>query len=101
MCCAELLNNDDELPELFDAILIDEAQDFHFDFYKLCYAILREPKRLVWAYDEVQSLESLSIPTTADIFGTNPDGSLLVDLEGTYPESEGEVEKDMIWTAPL
>jgi len=93
-CCRELLDNSEEIPEMFDAILIDEGQDFHFDFYKLCYQVLREPKRLIWAYDEVQSLESLSIPTTIDIFGTNAGGSPVVDLEGTYPD--GEVEKDMI-----
>jgi len=93
-CCRELLDSGEEIPQLFDAILIDEGQDFHFDFYKLCYHALREPKRLIWAYDEVQSLESLSIPTTIDIFGTNSDGSPVVDLEGTYPD--GEVEKDMI-----
>ena len=93
-CCAELLESGEQVTEMFDAVLIDEAQDFHFDFYKLCYRILRDPKRLIWAYDEIQSLESLSIPTSVDIFGTNSDGSPLVDLEGTYPD--GEVEKDMI-----
>lgn len=93
-CCRELLNSGEEIPQLFDAVLIDEAQDFHFDFYKLCYQVLRDPKRLIWAYDEVQSLESLSIPTTIDIFGTNSDGSPVVELDGTYPD--GEVEKDMI-----
>jgi superfamily I DNA and RNA helicase len=93
-CCKELLDSGDEIPQLFDAILIDEGQDFHFDFYRLCYRTLKEPKRLVWAYDEVQSLESLSIPTTIDIFGTNSDGSPIVSLDGVYPD--GEVEKDMI-----
>lgn len=95
-CCRELIDSREHIPELFDAILIDEGQDFHFDFYKLCYHVLREPIRLIWAYDEVQSLESLSIPTTIDIFGTYPDGSLIVDLEGTYTGGEGEIEKDMI-----
>ena len=93
-CCRELLDSGEDIPEMFDAILIDEGQDFHSDFYKLCYQVLRGPKRLIWAYDEVQSLETLSIPTTIDIFGTRSDGSPLVDLEGTYPD--GEVEKDMI-----
>lgn len=92
-CCEELITSGESIPELFDVILIDEAQDFHFDFYKLCYRTLKEPKRLVWAYDEVQSLESLSIPTTIDIFGTNSDGSPMVNLEGSY---QGEVEKDVI-----
>jgi superfamily I DNA and RNA helicase len=93
-CCRELRESGDEIPQMFDAILIDEAQDFNFEFYKLCYSILREPKRLIWAYDEVQSLESLSIPTAIEIFGTHSDGSPIVDLEGDY--SDGEVQKDMI-----
>jgi superfamily I DNA and RNA helicase len=93
-CCRELRESDDEIPQIFDAILIDEAQDFNFEFYKLCYTILREPKRLIWAYDEVQSLESLAIPTAIEIFGTYSDGSPIVDLEDNYPDSE--VEKDMI-----
>jgi superfamily I DNA and RNA helicase len=93
-CCGELLESGKSIPTLFDAIVMDEAQDFHFDFYKLCYSVLKDPKRLIWAYDEVQSLESLSIPTTIDIFGTLPDGSPVVDLEGTYPD--GEIEKDFI-----
>ena len=93
-CCEELRRNGREIPKLFDAILIDEGQDFHFEFYKLCYRALREPKRLIWAYDDVQSLESLSVPTAIDIFGTSSDGSPLVSLEGTYPD--GEIEKDLI-----
>ncbi|NEQ75929.1 MAG: ATP-binding domain-containing protein [Okeania sp. SIO2C9] len=93
-CCKELRELEDKTPQLFDAILIDEAQDFNFEFYKLCYDILREPKRLIWAYDEVQSLESLSIPTAIEIFGTHTDGTPVVELEGNYPDSE--IEKDMI-----
>ncbi len=93
-CCRELLYLHKDLPTLYDAILIDEAQDFHFEFYKLCLNILREPKRLIWVYDDVQSLESLSVPTTEDIFGLNDDGSLLVDLEGFY--EPGNIEKDVI-----
>jgi superfamily I DNA and RNA helicase len=93
-CCEELLKGNQEIPELFDAVLIDEGQDFHFNFYKLCLRALREPRRLIWAYDEVQSLEALDIPTAIDIFGNNPDGSPVVNLEGNYPD--GEVEKDII-----
>lgn len=91
-CCDEL--NYGNVPELFDAILIDEGQDFNFKFYRLCLKILRDPKRLIWAYDEVQSLETLNIPTTMDIFGTNEDGSPIVSLDGSYPD--GEVEKDIL-----
>lgn len=93
-CCRELRECGDEIPELFDAVLIDEAQDFNFEFYKLCYSILREPKRLIWAYDEVQSLENLSIPTAIDIFGTYADGTPIVDLEDAYTDTD--IEKDLI-----
>jgi superfamily I DNA and RNA helicase len=95
-CCHELLDLDGftlELPHLFDAILIDEAQDFGEHYFRLCYRVLREPKRLIWGYDEVQSLEDLEIPTSESLFGRNPDGSLVVDLDGLYP---GDIEKDMI-----
>ena len=93
-CCRELRESGEQVPQLFDAVLIDEAQDFNFEFYKLCHSILREPKRLIWAYDDVQSLESLSIPTAIDIFGTYSDGTPIVDLEGSY--LNGEIEKDLI-----
>lgn len=92
--CCEELRNTGEVPKLFDAILVDEGQDFHFNFYRLCYDTLKEPKRLIWAYDDIQSLESLSIPTAIEIFGTSADGTPLVSLEGSYPD--GEIEKDLI-----
>lgn len=90
-CCEELINSD--LPVLFDAILIDEAQDFDKRFFQFCYKILIEPKRLIWAYDELQSLEDINIPTAKDIFGVNDKGIPLVDLEGVY---EGGIEKDFV-----
>ena len=82
--CIDLLQTT-AIPGLFDALLIDEGQDLIVDrpkfedkqpFYWLAYQALRpvEPihpdqKRLIWAYDEAQSLESLSIPTASEIFG--------------------------------
>jgi len=65
----------------FDAILIDEAQDFDASFFRLCYHALPEPKRLVWAYDELQSLTDLTMPPLAEIFGTDHSGRSLVDLK--------------------
>ena len=82
-----------EVPQLFDAILADEAQDFGEYYMRLCYAMLRQPKRVIWAYDEIQSLEDLEIPTAEKLFGHDADGKPLVDLDGVYP---GEIEKDMI-----
>jgi superfamily I DNA and RNA helicase len=47
-------------PELYDAILVDEAQDLPTSFLRLCYTMLRNPKRLVYAYDELQNLSGVS-----------------------------------------
>lgn len=90
-CCDELAKMG--LPAQFDSILIDEAQDFDKLFYQFCYKILKEPKRLIWAYDELQSLEDVTIPTAQEIFGVDADGIQLVDLEGVY---SGGIEKDFV-----
>lgn len=52
-----------EANEHYDAILIDEAQDFTESFLKLCYKLLKPAsdknpnnKRLIYAYDELQKL---------------------------------------------
>lgn len=68
-------------PELYDAILIDEAQDFAPSFLRLCYAMLKPPKRLVYAYDELQNLSGISLPPPEDIFGADDRGQPLVTLD--------------------
>jgi superfamily I DNA and RNA helicase len=52
--CTEALAAVPSSEKLYDAILVDEAQDFPPEFLKLCYELLRAPKRLVYAYDELQ-----------------------------------------------
>lgn len=84
LCCGELLETGD-VPKKFDAILIDEAQDFQPNFYKMCRAALRDPERLVWAYDEAQSLNTLTAPSPRNIFGEE-DGEPAVDLSGSYEQ---------------
>ena len=66
--------------ELFDVVLIDEAQDFGKSFFQLVYRSLRDPKRIVWAYDELQSLNATSMVSLAEMFGTNLSGQPNVDL---------------------
>jgi superfamily I DNA and RNA helicase len=60
--------------KIFDAILVDEAQDFDPNFLRLCYASLGEKKRLVYAYDELQSLTESSLPPADELFGLNSNG---------------------------
>ena len=81
-----LLFEDAIIPQIFDAILIDEGQDLIVDhnlkfkdqqpFYWMAYQALKfvdpqypEQRRLIWAYDESQSLSSLNIPTASELFG--------------------------------
>ncbi|MGD2180669.1 DEAD/DEAH box helicase [Lusitaniella coriacea] len=73
---------------IFDAILIDEGQDLVTEddlkyqdkqaIYWLAYQALRPvdaenpaQRRLVWAYDEAQSLDTLKIPTAKELFGAD------------------------------
>ena len=57
-----------EAKELYDVILVDEAQDFAPAFLRLCESLLKNPKRLVYAYDELQSLSGESLPSPDQIF---------------------------------
>lgn len=69
--CQEALENAPVVTNLYDVILVDEAQDFAPSFLKLCYSMLRQPKRLVYAYDELQNLSGTSLPPPEDIFGSD------------------------------
>jgi superfamily I DNA and RNA helicase len=90
--CQDLVESG-RIQPVFDAILIDEGQDFAAEVYQMAYAGLREPKRLIWAYDEAQSLDSLRIPNAEKLFGRDEDGKLKVDLVGYYP---GGIQKSRI-----
>lgn len=86
-CCRRLVQNND-IEAIYDAILIDEGQDFGKWFYRMCYDALREPeegqRRLYWAYDEAQTLGDLDVPTAREVFGEDDDGDPVVDLSGSY-----------------
>ncbi|MEM9272120.1 MAG: pentapeptide repeat-containing protein [Cyanobacteria bacterium P01_F01_bin.143] len=82
--CLHLLETT-AIPQVFDAILIDEAQDLLVEqwqyqdkqpFFWLAYQALRsvnpvhpQQKRLIWAYDEMQNLSSSIVPTAGELFG--------------------------------
>ncbi len=82
--CYELLKTR-KIPCLFDAILIDEAQDLvvkHWlfegkqPFFWLAYQSLRavdtvnqQQRRLIYAYDEIQSLANYHYLTPSELFG--------------------------------
>ena len=67
--CKSLLDSRSDFPNLYDCILIDEAQDFDASFIRLCSKVLNNNQRLVYAYDELQDLSELSMPSPKEIFG--------------------------------
>ncbi|HDZ9270598.1 MULTISPECIES: DEAD/DEAH box helicase [Vibrio] len=78
--CQSFLNQASEIQPLYDLILVDEAQDFSTSFLKLCYEILPTPKRLVYAYDELQNLGDSSMPSTEEIWGLDELGKPVVEF---------------------
>lgn len=55
---------------LYDVILVDEAQDFSKYFLQMCYMSLpKESRMLVYAYDELQSLDNKNVDSPEEIFG--------------------------------
>jgi superfamily I DNA and RNA helicase len=81
--CQELLAvaRNQTVSPIFDAVLIDEAQDLPPEFFQLVYLFTRDPKRIVWGYDELQKLSEAAMPDTKELFGTGPGGESLVSLE--------------------
>lgn len=92
--CAELLSAtaNTAVEPLYDAVLIDEAQDLPPPFFQLVYRFTRPPKRVVWAYDELQKLSEAGMATVDELFGTDDRGDPLVQLANT----EGQPQQDII-----
>lgn len=82
-----------EVLPLYDAILVDEAQDLPPAFLRLCYEILGDTKRLVYAYDELQNLTNAGLPPTEEIFGDD-NGKARVILDSEV--MNGENSHDLI-----
>lgn len=59
-----------ELSPRYDAILIDEAQDLPTAFFRLAFKFAKDPKRVTFAYDELQTLSESSMPSIAELFGS-------------------------------
>lgn len=91
--CYSALNDANVIKQIYDVILVDEAQDFSSNFLRLCYEMLKNPKRLIYAYDELQNLKSESLPSPEEIFGKLGDGTPRVKF---YAQEEGQPQQDII-----
>ena len=92
--CRELLDvaRSFDVRPIFDAVLIDEAQDLPPEFFQLVYLFTRSPKRIVWGYDELQKLSEAAMPTTEELFGTGSEGESLISLAS----ADGEPRRDIV-----
>lgn len=77
----EALKHAGPINPLYDLILIDEAQDFPPEFLRLCHRFITEPKRLVYAYDELQSLTGNAVLPPEQLFGTDTHGKPIVEFD--------------------
>ncbi|MGG3942600.1 hypothetical protein ABEV54_14315 [Peribacillus psychrosaccharolyticus] len=93
--CDELLSatSNGPLPRpLYDVILIDEAQDLPESFFKLVYSVVENPKRIIWAYDDLQNLVDYTMLPPSDLFGIDDHQLPLIDLHNT----EGQARQDIV-----
>lgn len=93
VACQQALDQCGRPIDIYDAILIDEAQDLPPAFLRLCFEMLKKSKRLVYAYDELQNLNNQSLPPAMEIFGKNPNGSPRVCFDQKQP---GKPQQDVM-----
>lgn len=80
--CNDLLERN-VLHPIFDCVLIDEAQDFPLEFFLLVERVTKAPKKIVIAYDELQTTNDIHIPEFEQLFGST-NGIPNVTLEPQY-----------------
>lgn len=75
--CEEL--NKHDLIQQYDYAILDEAQDFPVNFYRLCRKITYN-NRVIWAYDDFQNILNINIQDEKETFGKDKDGKYYIDF---------------------
>lgn len=89
----------DAIEPEYDLILIDEAQDFPDEVFQIAFRLAKgqgTEKRIIWAYDEFQSLRDSHIKEPEDLFGKDGNGEPNIPnsaLDGKYA---GNIPKDFV-----
>ena len=97
VACEKAYNEIKEFQEIYDIVLIDEAQDFSPYFLRLCYGILKKPKRLVYAYDELQNISNKQMPSPEELFGLDSEGKSYVSLNNTKGKPKQDIVLDVCY----
>lgn len=101
-CCDELLslvNVNNYQPE-YDVILIDEAQDMPSSFFRLIFSNVKKPKKIIWAYDELQNLSEIEMPSLEEMFGVDENGSLNINIENIDDEPKRDITLPICYRNP-
>jgi superfamily I DNA and RNA helicase len=91
---------DDDKYQIYDAILIDEAQDLPSSFFKIVFYLTKPPKRITWAYDELQNLSESSMPTLEEMYGRDKNGNLNVVLENKEDQAQQDITLPICYRNP-
>lgn len=86
----------DRFKPIYDLVLIDEAQDFPKEVFEVVYQITKDPKRIVVAYDDFQSLRGLKIREFQDLFGVDNEKNYRFPSGTLSGEYAGGVAKDFV-----
>lgn len=73
------VKNKINLQKNFDYTLIDEAQDFPPNFYRICRQITKK-NRVVWAYDDFQNILNIDLQDEKETFGLDAEGKYHIDF---------------------
>lgn len=97
IACEKAFNGIKTFKQYYDAILVDEAQDFSPYFLRLCFEILKQPKRLIYAYDELQNISNKQMPSPEELFGADKDNSPLVLLVNEKGKAKQDIVLDVCY----
>jgi len=75
--CSDLLEGLQRAQNIqhFDAILIDESQDLPQQFFEIAHLCAKPPKRIVYAFDDLQNLSDQEMAPPEQMFGKDTSGS--------------------------
>jgi len=101
--CKDALEAAISIQPSYDLILVDEAQDLPPSFMRLCYRFLTSPGRLVYAYDELQSLTGTPVQPPEVLFGKDSGGNpnVRLNIEEGGPRQDIILEKCYRNSRPL
>ncbi len=76
--CSKLLKST-EIAPLYDYIFVDEGQDFPASFIELCTKLAKN-NRVVFAYDDLQTIFQPTAPSIKNIVGVDENGKSRIEL---------------------